>query len=158
MASRVHPCAAEGTEPEHQDTASWNRSCLQQEWKECTDERDATDQAGFPIQAGALAASLLCILTLDWLKHLLERLGSNCALAAWQSVHQDYDDALLRPILSSGWMDVPNNESVDADERIAAVFAERFPTAIAGVSPDKARQLVEKMPPILQIRQTFSSF
>lgn len=94
---------------------------------------------------------------LGWLKHLLERLGSECTLAAWQSVCQEGDDGLLHQILSSGWAEVPVTERFDAENRIAGVFAELYPTTIAGVSPETARQLVESMPPLPQIKYTFSS-
>jgi len=94
---------------------------------------------------------------LHWLSHLLERLGHDCTLSLWQDVCQDYDDELLLRILRTGWNDVAQDRVIDVEESIAALFPRFFPVAIEGVSEEKARQLVEKMPPINQLKQTFPS-
>ena len=94
---------------------------------------------------------------LQRLSHLVERLGHDCALVVWQDVYQDYDDELLIRILTTGWNDVAQDESVDLEASIAESLARYFPVAIEGVSKERARHLVEKMPPIGQITQTFSS-
>jgi hypothetical protein len=46
---------------------------------------------------------------------------------------------------------------VDVEEPISQCVARFFPVAIEGVSAENARQLVEMMPPIKQVKQTFSS-
>lgn len=94
---------------------------------------------------------------LHWLRHLLERLGPDSATAIWQEVSQDYDAALLLQILSAGWAEAAQDEALDLEAAIAAALARYFPRPIQGVSPDAARELVERMPPIRQIRQAFSS-
>ena len=94
---------------------------------------------------------------LHWLRHLLERLGHDCALSVWQDVYRDYNDELLLHILTTGWNDVAQDELVDVEGSIAELFPRFFPVAIEGVSMEKARQLVEKMPPINQVKQAFSS-
>ena len=94
---------------------------------------------------------------LHWLKHLLERLGHDCTLSIWQDVTQDYDATLLRQILGSGWQASAQDAGMDGEASIAESCARSFPAAVEGVSQEKARQLVEKMPPIHQIKQTFPS-
>lgn len=94
---------------------------------------------------------------LHWLSHLLERLGHDCTLSVWQSVYQDYDDELLLQILRAGWNDVAQEEMTDVEESISELLPRFFPSTIEGVSKEEARQLVEKMPPIKQIKQTFPS-
>jgi hypothetical protein len=94
---------------------------------------------------------------LHWLSHLLERLGHDCTLSVWQNVYQDYDDELLLQILRTGWNDVAQDESVDVEESITELISRFFPVAIEGISQETARQLVEKMPPINQVKQTFPS-
>ena len=110
----------------------------------------------FPLR---LAAVLETCYTryLHWLSSLLERLGQDCTLAAWQQVYQDYDDQLLLRILSTGWSDVAQDQSVDVEVSIAKLLTTYFPIAVEGVSAGEARLLVENMPPISQIRQTFPS-
>jgi hypothetical protein len=88
---------------------------------------------------------------------LLERLGQDCTLAVWQEAYQDYDDELLLRILRTGWNDVTQDESVDVQESIAELCARFFPVPIEGVSKEKAKQLVERMPPIHHIKQSFPS-
>jgi predicted hydrocarbon binding protein len=94
---------------------------------------------------------------LHWLHYLLERLGQDCTLSVWQDVYQGYDDELLLQILQTGWRDVAQDEVIDVEESIAELFPRFFPGAVEGVSEEKARQLVEKMPPINLVRQTFPS-
>jgi hypothetical protein len=84
-------------------------------------------------------------------------LGHDCTLSAWQTVYQGYDDELLLRILSGGWSDVAQDQSVDLQASIARLVAAYFPLAIEGVSPGEARLLAEEMPPISQIRHTFPS-
>jgi len=45
----------------------------------------------------------------------------------------------------------------EAEQKIAALFSSYFPDPIQGVSKISARQLVEEMPPVKQIKQTFQS-
>ena len=94
---------------------------------------------------------------LHWLSHLLERLGHDCTLAIWQDVCRGYDDELLLQILATGWNDVPEDKVVDVEESVAESLSRSFPVAIEQVSGKRARQLVEEMPPIHQVKQIFSS-
>jgi hypothetical protein len=75
----------------------------------------------------------------------------------WQDVYQDYDDDLLLQILKTGWNDIAQDETMDVEESIAELFPRFFPFSIEGISKEEARQLVEKMPPIKQIKQSFPS-
>jgi hypothetical protein len=94
---------------------------------------------------------------LRWLRALLERLGCDGALSIWQEVCQMYEDALLTQILSIGWKDTPLAETVDVEKSIGELYPKYFPVVVEGVGQEDARRLVEMMPPILQVRQTFSS-
>lgn len=94
-----------------------------------------------------------------WLSRMLERLGYERTLAIYREVYQNYEDELLLKILQSGWNDDKQLDAqVDVEESIATLLEEYFPVAIQGVSQEGARQLVEEMPPIQQIRQYFPSF
>lgn len=95
---------------------------------------------------------------LRWLRHLVERLGPGHVLALWQEVFETYHDDLLRGILTTGWNEVAQDEAIDVEAAIAALPARFFPVARAGIGKEKARQLVEQMPPISQIRRSFASF
>jgi hypothetical protein len=85
---------------------------------------------------------------------LLQRLGRDCTLAIWRSVYTDYDDKYLRQILK-GWEPVQQDHSTDVEESIAEQFPGIFPVAVEGVSQQEARNLVEEMPPIKQVREAF---
>ena len=94
---------------------------------------------------------------LVWLRHLLERLGRDNTLSIWQGVYQDYDDEMLFNILRAGWVVDAQDDGKDLEERTAALFSRYFPVSIEGVSRASARQLIENMPPINQIKQTFAT-
>jgi hypothetical protein len=95
--------------------------------------------------------------TLHWLRHLLDRLGRDCALSLWQEVDQNYDDDFLLQILGSGWKAREQDEEGEIEDKIVGLLGEFFPIVIEGISSATARQLVERMPPIKQIRKTFPS-
>jgi hypothetical protein len=107
----------------------------------------------FPFKLASLLPSLYATY-LHWLRHLLERLGHDCTLAIWQKGCQDYDDALVTQILTTGWNQAASDEVIAAEESIDKLFSRFFPVAIDGVGKDEARALVEEMPPIHQIRRT----
>ncbi len=88
---------------------------------------------------------------LHWLRHLLERLGSECALATWREVPQGYDDTFLQQILGVGWQEAA--PAADVEAAVAGRLAEVFSAAVEGVSAEEARGLVEQMPPLRQVRQ-----
>lgn len=92
---------------------------------------------------------------LQWLRHLLERIGQVRALALWQQVCQDYDDELVQCILSTGWNTIDQPDEGEVEERISEICVRFFPVALDGVTMESARKLVELMPPIHQIRQIF---
>ena len=94
---------------------------------------------------------------LQWLRHLLERLGQDCTLSVWQSACEDHDDELLLQILGTGWNDLAEDEVIDVEESIADLLPRFFPITTEGVSKEEARQLVGTMPPIKQVKQSFSS-
>jgi hypothetical protein len=84
-------------------------------------------------------------------------LGHDCTLAVWQDVYHVFDDELLLRILTTGWNEVAQDESADVEESIGELLPEIFPLSIEGVSREKARQLVEKMPLISRVTRTFPS-
>lgn len=91
------------------------------------------------------------------LHHLLERLGRDCALAVWQEVAQRPEDDLLREILGTGWQAISPEAVLDVEAAVTALLPRFFPTPIEGVTQAAARQLVEALPPICQIRQALPS-
>ena len=110
----------------------------------------------FPLRLASWLPGILASY-LRWLRHLLERLGHDAALLIWQDVYRGYDDELLLQILTTGWNDVAPDKIVDVEESIGELLPKSFPVTIEGVSKEKARQLVEKMPPIIQLKQSFPS-
>lgn len=92
-----------------------------------------------------------------WLRGLLERLGYECTLAIWQGACQEAEDVCLRQILSTGWQSEAPAEGGEPEKSLAALVVQFFPVAAEGVTPEQARALVERMPPIQQIRQMLPS-
>ena len=95
---------------------------------------------------------------LYWLRQLVERLGRERTFTLWQDAINNYDDTLLQGILSAGWnKEVSEGKIEDIDNHIAGVLTNVFPSTIDGVSKEEARELIEKTPPIPQIRKRFPS-
>jgi hypothetical protein len=94
---------------------------------------------------------------LRWLSHLVDRLGADRVLALWQEVHEGYDDELLSSILATGWCVDEQADIAAAEEHIAALLAQFFPTARKDIDQAQARLLAEQTPPIRQIRRAFPS-
>ena len=94
---------------------------------------------------------------LYWFKHLLERLGHQPTLKIWQTALHDYDEQLLKEILSTGWQEVEDEDSFDAQAEIDAALSEIFPGAVEGVSGEAARQIIDSTPPFAQINERFPS-
>jgi hypothetical protein len=94
---------------------------------------------------------------LHWLRHFLERLGREPALAAWEEAFGDYDEEPLLRILSSGWEGVEEQHSAEVEERLADALAALFPIPVEGVPAEEAREIVEGSPPFRQIRQRLPS-
>jgi len=94
---------------------------------------------------------------LRWLSHLLERLGPAPARALWEEACRDNDDPLLSRILSEGWTPMLEGEAVDGEESIDRACAPFFRSRVEGMTRAEARGLVERMPPLPQIRRRFPS-
>lgn len=92
---------------------------------------------------------------LYWLKHFLERLGLDQALALWQQTFTDYDEALLSQILSQEWQKDEEHRAEEVEEYISGQLAKMFPLPVGGVSSEEAREIIENTPPFLQILQRF---
>lgn len=87
-----------------------------------------------------------------WLRHLLERLGREAALAVWGEVLASPEDALLADVLGGNWQADPE-EPVDVGGRMEAALAASFSRPVEGVTAAEARALVEQLPPLPQARQ-----
>jgi hypothetical protein len=90
---------------------------------------------------------------LHWLKHLLERLGREHALALWKNTFLKYDEETLVEILGAGWEEMEENGTLEYETLISEELAEVFPSPVEGVSAAEARALVESTPPFPQIQQ-----
>jgi hypothetical protein len=93
---------------------------------------------------------------LKWFRHLIERLGLQNTLSIWKSAFEDHDDKYLMRILNSGWRNIASNGDTLPDKSIDKMAATFFPTADLGLSSTEARSIIEKTPPITQIKQLFS--
>jgi len=87
-----------------------------------------------------------------WLRYLLERLGREAALAAWQQAMDHPGDALLDEIVGGDWRADPG-APVDVAARREAALAAAFGRPVEGVALDEARALVEGLPPLPQVRR-----
>lgn len=92
------------------------------------------------------------------LKFLLQRLGSNATIPLWQNTFTDYDDEFLQEILSTGWSKTADIKLKNVAKDIDLSLEEHFRSPVEGVSADQARQLIEKTPPIPQIRAQLGMF
>lgn len=90
---------------------------------------------------------------LNWLKHLLERLGHEQALALWEDVFRAYDEDLLVQILSTGWKAVEDGEAEEVEDQVVELLVELFPSPVEGISGEEARRILGNTPPFRQIRQ-----
>ncbi len=87
-----------------------------------------------------------------WLRHLLERLGRDAALAVWEQALSGQEDPLLAEILDGDWRADPG-ELVHVAGRLDAALSTSFARPVEGVSAAEARALVERIPPFPQVRQ-----
>lgn len=92
---------------------------------------------------------------LRWLRHLGERLGIKNTLSSWKNTFAEYDDALLKTILSSGWQKLTAGET-NTEESINKLFAETFSSTNLEISEDEVTHVIENTPPIPQIRLYYS--
>lgn len=90
-----------------------------------------------------------------FLKFLLQRMGYDATIALWQNVLKAYDDTYLREIAATGWTRSIDAKTENIVNRLVSVLEEHFESPVEGVSREQAKRLVEKTPPILQIRDTF---
>jgi len=89
-----------------------------------------------------------------WLKHLVERLGSDAVRQLWHDSFTKYDLKFLNSILTSGWSEI---KPVDSPEEANApdVFGTYIGKGEQGMSVSEAESLVEDTPPLPQIRTAF---
>jgi hypothetical protein len=87
-----------------------------------------------------------------WLQHLLERLGREATLAVFEQALGGQEDALLDEIVNGEWQADPG-EPVDIAGRMEAALSAAFGRPVEGVAAKEARALVERMPPLPQVRQ-----
>lgn len=90
----------------------------------------------------------------DWLIHLLERLGREATLEVWDDASSNADDALLADILAAGWEEL-EGERTDVEGQISQALAQSFALPIEETSIEEARRIIERSRPISQIRQCF---
>lgn len=87
-----------------------------------------------------------------WLRYLLERLGREAALAAWDQALGRPEDDLLAEILDGDWRADPG-EPVDVPGAWDAALVAAFGRPVEGLAVTEARSLIERMPPFPQVRQ-----
>jgi hypothetical protein len=91
-----------------------------------------------------------------WLRHLLERLGREPALAVWHHAFQESDDPLLDEILSAGW-ELADGEAPDLEAQRDEALRAQFNPPVEGVGVDDARRILDAAPPFVQLGRAFSS-
>ncbi|UCG60989.1 MAG: L-2-amino-thiazoline-4-carboxylic acid hydrolase [Candidatus Zixiibacteriota bacterium] len=89
-----------------------------------------------------------------WLKHLVERLGSENVRRLWTDAFAKYDLKFLDSIISSGWTEIKPEDSPEEMET-PDVFGTYVGKGKQGMSVSDARSIVENTPPLPQITSTF---
>jgi hypothetical protein len=90
-----------------------------------------------------------------WLRHLLERLGREPALAVWRQAFEPHDDELLATILTTGWR--PAERQRDVEKEKTSILAEFFAVPVETVTQAEARQALDGAWPLRQIGERFTS-
>lgn len=107
----------------------------------------------FPLFLQPLAARISASYSF-WLKHLVERLGSENVRQLWTDAFVKYDLKFLDSIISSGWTET---KPVDSPEEMKTpdVFGTYVGNGKQGMSVSDAKSIVEDTPPLPQIINTF---
>jgi hypothetical protein len=94
---------------------------------------------------------------LRWIRHLSERLGVENTLSLWETSFVDYDEKYLLRILSSSWQIIPSKETNDIADKIDDLVREMISPPLPDLSAAKVLHIIENTPPILQIRNIFTT-
>jgi len=107
----------------------------------------------FPLFLQPLAARISASYSF-WLKHLVERLGSENVRQLWTEAFKKYDFKFLDSIISSGWTEI---KPVDSPEEMKTpdVFGAYVGNSKQGMSVSEAKSIVEEAPPLPQIKSAF---
>lgn len=92
---------------------------------------------------------------LRWFKHLVERFGRKAALDVWSRTVDLFDDRGILGTLGGDWYSIANDESFDLEVQLEAAMDEYYPVSVQGIQPEDAHDIVERTPPIVQIRDKF---
>lgn len=93
---------------------------------------------------------------LRWFIHLSERLGEDITLTLWKTVFEEYDDEYLRRILSSEWRKITIGQSNGVADGVDRLVTEMISAASLQITENEIRNIIEKTPPIFQIKSIFS--
>jgi len=107
----------------------------------------------FPLYLQPMAARISASYSF-WLKHLVERLGSDIVRPLWRDAFAKYDLKFLDSIISSGWTEVKPGDSPE-EMKTPDVFGTYLGSGEQGMSVSDARSIVEDTPPLRQINNTF---
>jgi hypothetical protein len=94
---------------------------------------------------------------LRWLRHLIERLGLQNALSVWEGSFDGDVDTFLMQILSAGWHRLEMGGDDAVEDRLNSIVEEFFAAPNLGLTGVEVRTLIERTPPIQQIRQIFGT-
>ena len=90
-----------------------------------------------------------------WMKHLVERLGSDAARRLWRDAFAGYDRTLLESILASGWSAVSAPDSPDEAPSPSSILGRYLGEGDLGMPTSEAESLIEATPPLPQFRERF---
>lgn len=94
---------------------------------------------------------------LRWFLYLSERLGVYKIIDLWLNTFLEYDDKLLKEILSSGWETVRSDNSDKAPAGVDQIIKEMLSKTILDVSEARVEQVISSTPHIIQISDLFGS-
>jgi hypothetical protein len=95
---------------------------------------------------------------LKWLRHLVERLGSQNTLSIWKNSFADYDDQLLMSILLSGWQKLGSDRTNQLEAKTEELIKEFFSPSTSSFSRIEVSNIIENTPPIAEIKRLFSTY
>jgi predicted hydrocarbon binding protein len=90
-----------------------------------------------------------------WMKHLVERLGSDAVRQLWHGAFAKYDLAFLECILASGWATCAAPDSPDEAVGPPSVLGRYLGMGGQGMPASEAESLIGGTPPLPQFRARF---
>jgi len=90
-----------------------------------------------------------------WMKHLVERLGSDAVRSLWGTASKRYDLGFLERILDAGWSPFTPADPPDRQSAPPPTLGDSLGVGQQGMRASEAKSLIEETPPLPQFRARF---